>query len=331
EIGRGGMGAVFLAERADDEYQKRVAIKLIKRGMDTDSVLRHFRNERQILASFDHPNIARLFDGGTTENGLPYFVMECVEGLAIDRYCNTHGLSISERLKLFLEVCAAVSYAHRHTVIHRDIKPSNILVTSEGIPKLLDFGIAKLLHTDGDAATIVTATGLRVMTPEYGSPEQLEGRPVTAATDVYSLGMVLYQVLTGRSPYDFKSRSPVEIARAITETEPKKPSTAIAISDGSFKSQIPNPKLLRGDLDNVVLMALRKDPARRYQSAEQLSEDIRRYLEGLPVVARKDTIGYRSAKFLRRNPILAAAATMCLLLTLAVGWLLREQLLAPRI
>jgi len=330
ELGRGGMGVVYLAERADKHYEKRVAIKLIKRGMDTDSVLRHFHNERQILASFDHPSIARLFDGGTTENGLPYFVMEYVEGLPIDEYCDTHGLSINERLKLFLEVCTAVTYAHRHTVIHRDIKPSNVLVTNEGVPKLLDFGIAKLLQADGNGATIVTATGLRVMTPQYASPEQLEGRSVTVATDVYSLGMVLYQVLTGRTPYEFKSCSPGDIARAVAETEPKKPSTAIVTSDGTSKSQIPNPKLLRGDLDNIVLMALRKDPARRYQSAEEFSKDVQRYLEGLPVVARKDTLGYRSAKFLRRNPVLAAAATACVMLALAVVWLVRAQLLVPR-
>ena len=191
EIGRGGMGAVYLAERADAAYQKRVAIKLIKRGMDTDSVLRHFHNERQILANFDHPNIARLFDGGTTENGLPYFVMEYVEGVPIDEYCNRHDLPILERLKLFREVCAAVSYAHGHLVIHRDIKRSNILVTAQGLPKLLDFGIAKILQQGDGPEPLVTMTGLRLMTPEYASPEQVRGEPVTTASDVYSLGVVL--------------------------------------------------------------------------------------------------------------------------------------------
>ena len=226
EIGRGGMGAVFLAERADDEYQKQVALKLIKRGTDTDSVLRHFRNERQILAGFDHANIARLFDGGTTESGLPYFVMEYVEGLPIDEYCNAQGLSVIERLKLFREVCAAVSYAHRHLVIHRDIKRSNILVTAEGVPKLLDFGIAKLLQ-EGDEP-LATMTGMRLMTPQSASPEQVRGEPVTTASDVYSLGVVLYELLCGRSPYQFPSQSPHEMARVITEAEPKKPSTAVA-------------------------------------------------------------------------------------------------------
>lgn len=312
EVGRGGMGAVFLAERADDQYQKQVAIKLIKRGTDTDSVLRHFRNERQILAGFDHPNIARLFDGGTSESGLPYFVMEYIEGLPIDEYCNAHALSVVERLKLFREVCAAVSYAHRHLVIHRDIKRSNILVTAEGVPKLLDFGIAKILQPD--AEPLATMTGMRLMTPECASPEQARGQPVTTASDVYSLGLVLYELLCGRSPYQFTSQTPHEMARVITETEPKKPSTAIAPSDGSFKSQIPNPKILRGDLDNIVLMALRKEPERRYQSVEQFSEDIRRHLEARPVHARKDTFGYRSAKFIRRNKAALAAAALVLLI-----------------
>src|SRR5437764_7051931 len=201
EIGRGGMGAVYLGERADEQYKKQVAIKLIKRGMDTDSVLRRFRNERQILASFDHPNIARLFDGGSTKVGLPYFVMEYVEGMPIDKYCQKGQLTIPERLRLFLQVCGAVSYAHRHTVIHRDIKPSNILVTVDGVPKLLDFGIAKILQSGDGDEPLVTATGVRPMTPEYASPEQVRGALLTTASDVYSLGVVLYALLTGTSPY----------------------------------------------------------------------------------------------------------------------------------
>ncbi len=308
EIGRGGMGAVFLAERADDQYQKQVAIKLIKRGTDTDSVLRQFRKERQILASLEHPNIARLLDGGTTDDGLPYFVMEHIDGLPIDEYCNTHALSVVERLKLFREVCAAVSHAHRHLVIHRDIKRSNILITAEGVPKLLDFGIAKILQ-QSDEQPQVTMTAVRPMTPEYASPEQMLGQPVTTASDVYSLGVVLYELLCGRSPYQFTSQSPHEMMRVINDTEPKKPSTAIA-GDG-------NPKLLRGDLDNIVLMALRKEPARRYQSVEQLSEDIRRHLEARPVLARKDTVGYRAAKFVRRNK--AALAVAALVLMMLIG------------
>jgi eukaryotic-like serine/threonine-protein kinase len=312
EIGRGGMGAVYLAERADEQYEKRVAIKVIKRGMDTDSVLRHFRNERQILASFDHPNIARLFDGGTTEDGLPYFVMEYVEGVPIDKYCHAHRVSITERLKLFREVCAAVIYAHRRTVIHRDIKPSNILVTSEGVPKLLDFGIAKVLQAGDGGGALMTATGLRPMTPEYASPEQVRGEPVTTASDVYSLGVVFYELLTGRSPYAFTSRSPLDVERTITDTEPRRPSIAVT-SNGNKQSRVRDGKLLRGDLDNIVLTALRKEPTRRYQSVEQFSEDIRRHLEARPVLARKDTIGYRAGKFVRRNTVATAAVALVFL------------------
>ena len=311
EIGRGGMGAVYLAERADAAYQKRVAIKLIKRGMDTDSVLRHFHNERQILANFDHPNIARLFDGGTTENGLPYFVMEYVEGVPIDEYCNRHDLPILERLKLFREVCAAVSYAHGHLVIHRDIKRSNILVTAQGLPKLLDFGIAKILQQGDGPEPLVTMTGLRLMTPEYASPEQVRGEPVTTASDVYSLGVVLYELLTGSSPYRFTSRAPRDVERAITEQEPTRPSTAAP--DSNRKSAIANRRSLRGDLDNIILMALRKEPERRYQSVEQFSEDIRRHLELRPVLARKDTVRYRATKFIRRNKAAVAAAALVLI------------------
>ena len=323
EIGRGGMGAVYLAERADEQYQKQVAIKLIKRGMDTDTVLRHFRNERQILAGFDHPNIARLFDGGTTEECLPYFVMEYVEGVPIDKYCDAHSLSIVKRLQLFREVCAAVSYAHRHTVIHRDIKQSNILVTADGVPKLLDFGIAKILTAGDQAEALMTMTGMRPMTPEYASPEQVRAEPLTTASDVYSLGVVLYELLTGSSPYRFSTHSPREIEQAITEQQPTRPSTAVARAenpklDPSRTSSFRNSKILKGDLDNIVLMALRKEPARRYQSVEQLSEDIRRHLENQPVLARKDTIGYRASKFLRRNKV-AAAAGFLIVVTLTGG------------
>jgi serine/threonine protein kinase len=313
EIGRGGMGAVYLAERADAQYQKRVAIKLVKRGMDTEAVLRHFRNERQILATFDHPNIARLLDGGTAGSGLPYFVMEYVEGLPIDAYCETHALPLNERLELFREVCAAVTYAHRHAVIHRDIKPSNILVTKDGAPKLLDFGIAKILQPGGAIEASATITGLRLLTPEYASPEQVQGKPLTTATDVYSLGVVLYQLITGQKPYRLKTGTPEEISRAITEQEPARPSTAVAKSNARSKSQIPNPKLLRGDLDNIALKALRKEPERRYPSVEQFSEDIRRHLEARPIRARKDTIHYRAVKFGQRNRVATAAALLVFL------------------
>lgn len=331
EIGRGGMGAVYLAQR-EDEFEKRVAIKIIKRGMDTHDMLRRFRNERQILAHLDHPNIARLLDGGSTADGLPYFVMEYVDGLAIDEYCTTHDLAIPERLKLFRQVCAAVSYAHQHLAIHRDIKPSNILVTADGTPKLLDFGIAKLLAAAPDAPA--TATALPLMTPEYASPEQARGDAgISTASDVYSLGVVLYELLTGRRPYLFLNRRADSIAMVICETEPERPSAALADSgmrNAELKknsiaeartnphSEIRNPKLLRGDLDNIILMALRKDPVRRYLSVDQFSEDLRRHLEGLPVSARADTFRYRAGKFVQRNKVASLAATL-VVLTLGAG------------
>jgi len=323
-ISAGGMGAVYLAERADQQYEKQVAIKLIKRGMDTDSVLRHFRHERQILASFEHPNIGRLLDGGATEAGLPYFVMEYVKGLPIDEYCDKHSLSITERLKLFRKICAAVAYAHRRTVIHRDIKPSNVLVTSDGTPKLLDFGIAKILQSGSGAEVLATITGVRLMTPEYASPEQMRGQPVTTATDVYSLGVVLYQLLTGQKPYRLKTRTPEEISRAILEQEPQRPSSVVAsASSRSSAGWKPAPQL-RGDLDNIVLMSLRKEPERRYQSVEQFSEDIRRHLHSLPVLARKDTFRYRAGKFIRRNAVATGAAALAFLTLLggviATSW-----------
>jgi len=224
EIGRGGMGEVYRAIRADGQYTKEVAIKLVRGGYDSAAVLERFLHERQILASLDHPNIARLFDGGTTEEGVPYLVMELVEGTAIDQYCEKHNLDVNDRLRLFTQVCAAVQYAHQRLVIHRDIKPSNILVTADRVPKLLDFGIAKLLDsTAGHETTLLGA-----MTPEYASPEQVRGEPITTATDVYSLGVVLYRLLTGVSPYPQSARTPLEFARIICEVEPTKPSSAVA-------------------------------------------------------------------------------------------------------
>jgi Tol biopolymer transport system component/serine/threonine protein kinase/Tfp pilus assembly protein PilF len=307
EIGRGGMGAVFMAERADQEFFQRVAIKLIKRGMDTDFILKRFRNERQILANLNHQNIARLLDGGTTEDGLPYFVMEFIEGAPLTKFCDEKRLTINERLKLFLRVCAAVQFAHENKVLHRDIKPGNILVTKEGVPKLLDFGIAKLLDPELAFDTLEpTATAMRLMTPEYASPEQVRGETVTTATDVYSLGVLLYEILTGHRPYRFPSRLAHDVARVICEEVPIRPSNAVVKTEKSFNSKenqtvlitpeevcrnrrTTNQELqqeLRGDLDNIVLKALIKEPNLRYTSVEDFVNDINRHLEGLPVSAK---------------------------------------------
>ena len=333
-IGAGGMGAVYLAKRADGQFEKRVAIKIIKRGMDSEAILKRFLRERQILANLEHPNIARLLDAGMTADGLPFLVMECVEGVSIGDFCRANALSINERLELFLNVCAAVSYAHQVLIVHRDLKHSNILVTSDGVPKLLDFGIAKLLKSD-EAETLTNAD-LRVFTPEYASPEQVRGEIITTASDTYSLGVILYEILTETRPYSFDSASFVQIIRAVCETEPVAPSRVIwdlgfgiwdSKSIGSSsntltdktpqnlnpKSQIPNPKSLRGDLDNIILKALQKEPARRYSSVEKFADDIRRHLKGLPVSARRETLGYRAEKFVRRNRIAVVAAGLIFL------------------
>jgi serine/threonine protein kinase/tetratricopeptide (TPR) repeat protein len=337
-IGQGGMGAVYLAARSDQVFQKEVAIKLIKRGQDTDDVIRRFRGERQILASLDHPNITRLLDGGTTDDGIPYFVMEYIHGQPIDSYCDSHKLDIAERLKLFQSVCSAVHFAHQNLVIHRDIKSGNILVTAEGVPRLLDFGIAKLLASEPSVAD-PTLTIARRMTPESASPEQVRGGSITTASDVYSLGVLLYKLLTGHSPYRLAGRSPDQIERAICEEDPEKPSAVIDRVEGAATPQSVSEtgegapdklrRRLRGDLDNILLMALRKEPPRRYASVLQFSEDIRRHLEGLPVIARRDTPGYRAAKFVGRHKTgVAAAALIFLSLTTGIVATLRQTRLA---
>jgi len=338
EIGRGGMGSVYLAERADEEFEQRVALKVVRRGMDTEEIVRRFRSERQILAHLDHPNIAKLFDGGTTEDGRPFFVMEHVEGLPIDQYCDDRKLPTRERLELFRSVCSAVHFAHQNLVVHRDLKPHNILVTPDGIPKLLDFGIAKLLDPSQEILAL-TRADLRPMTPEYASPEQVRGEAITTASDVYALGVLLYVLLTGHSPYRPATRDAQSLAKAICETNPLRPSSAVGRvgevkrSDGTKSELTPESvsrvrdgeeRLLRrrlaGDLDNIVLRAMQKDPARRYSSVDQLSNDISRHLQGLPVIARKDTLGYRTAKFVGRHKlgVTVAAAVLLLILSFSI-------------
>ncbi|RPH69668.1 MAG: serine/threonine protein kinase [Myxococcaceae bacterium] len=336
ELGRGGMGTVWLAARADEQFEKRVALKVV-RASDSEQVLRYFRQERQILAGLEHPNIARLLDGGTTEDGLPYFVMEHVEGVPIDRYCDEHKLPVLERLRLFEAVCSAVQHAHRSLVVHRDLKPSNILVTGEGVPKLLDFGIAKLLNP-GVAGGLSQETVL-AMTPEYASPEQVRGRAITTATDVYSLGVILYELLTGHPPYRVKSREHVEVLKAVCEVEPERPSTAVGRTgerhqpDGTTVTTTPEEtgrlrhetpqrlrKRLKGDLDAMVMAALQKDPLQRYASVEGLARDIQRYLDGRPITARRTSTIYRIRKLAGRHKlgVAAAGAILALLVVLAV-------------
>ena len=317
ELGRGGMGSVYLAERADAQFTMRVAIKLIKRGMDSDGVLQRFRHERQILAGLEHPNIARLLDGGTTVEGLPYFVMEYVDGQPIDDYCRAQRLSIEQRLGLFHSVCAAVFYAHQRLVIHRDIKPSNILVTADGVPKLLDFGIAKLLD-GGGADVTVTEFGGNAMTPQYASPEQLRGQRVTTVSDVYALGVLLYELLAGARPYELSGKTAGEALQVVTTTDVVKPSVMAQKTDQVLARR------LRGDLDTIVLTAMRQDPAQRYASVALLAEDVRRHVDGLPVVARGDSWTYRTARFVRRRKLgVAAAAAIVLSLVggvIATAW-----------
>ncbi|HYZ83625.1 MAG TPA: serine/threonine-protein kinase [Bryobacteraceae bacterium] len=311
EIGRGGMGTVYLAVRVDEQYIQAVAIKLVRKGMDSEFILNRFRHERQILANLNHPNIAGILDGGTTSDGRPYFVMEYIEGKPILEYCEENNLNIRQRLELFCNVCSAVYHAHQKLVIHRDIKPANILVTSEGVPKLLDFGIAKLLVPElfpgGEPAT---ATTFRLMTPDYASPEQVMGDPLTTATDVYSLGATLFELITGVRPWRVQDRQTREIEQAICTADTPKPSSVV--KDARKRREIER------DLDNIVLMAMRKEPERRYSSVDQFANDIKRYLQDLPVVARKDTLPYRVSKVIRRNRT-ATVISVVLFITLISG------------
>jgi len=323
EIGRGGMAVVYLGERDDQNYRKRVAIKMVRPGIGTEQVLLRFRNERQTLAALDHPNIVKLLDGASTEDGLPYLVMDYVEGVPINEYCDVNRLSVSGRVQLFRSVCSAVQYAHQNLVIHRDLKPGNILITKEGLARLLDFGIAKLLNPEFVQAPLVTRTDSRPMTPEYASPEQVRGDTVTIATDIYSLGVMLYEILTGHRPYEVADSSWGEIERLVCDKEPPRPSTKIALDRERVKAtaqlRSAEPKqlvsLLRGDLDWITMKALEKDPSRRYATASELSADLGRYLCHEPVLARPASTAYRARKYVRRHPAgVAIAAGLVLLL-----------------
>lgn len=345
-IGAGGMGAVYRATRIDDEYRQNVAIKIITGVFASKQLVHRFRAERQILANLNHPNVARLIDGGTTPEGLPYLVMEYVEGTPIDEYCDAHRLPLRERLELFLQLCAAVQCAHQNLIVHRDLKPGNILVTAEGMPKLLDFGIAKLLQpVEPGAGSERTLTGM--MTPDYASPEQLENKATTTASDVYSLGVVLYLLLTGRKPYAKTPNAPQQ-AQAIDAAGPLRPSasigrtesagsgdrtTAVAtlVSNRSGQSIQRLQKELAGDIDAIVLKSLERDPARRYGSAEHFAEDIHRYLAGQPVQARLPTLGYRAAKFARRHFVaLSATIAVAIASVAAVGLIIKAERQADR-
>ena len=336
-LGEGGMGRVYLAVRADDAFRKQVAIKVIKRGMDTEAIVRRFRQERQALASLNHPYVAKLLDGGTTADGRPYFVMDYVEGLPIDGYCDRHRLTTSERLVLFRSVCSAVHHAHCNLIVHRDLKPDNIIVTADGSPRLLDFGIAKVLNPGALLQTLdLSDRAARCMTVDYASPEQVRGEPITTASDVYSLGVLLYELLTGHRPYRLEGCRPDDVERTICERDPERPSTMVTrveevrSSDAGGRITItpetvsrtrdgePNRlrRRLAGDLDTIVLMALRKEPQRRYASVEQLSDDLHRHLTGLPVRARKNTAHYRAHKFVARNRVAVAITIIVALLLL---------------
>ncbi len=313
KIGAGGMGTVYLAERLDSDFNQKAALKVIKRGMDSETIVKRFVTERKILSSLKHKNIAQLIDGGISTDGRPFFVMEFIEGKPLNQFCEENRLSLSERLEIFGQICSAVDHAHRNLTIHRDLKPSNILITKDRVPKLLDFGIAKLLSDPGIDATNSETTG-KMFTPEYAAPEQLLGKIVTTSADVYSLGVILYELLTGSRPYQIKGKSYDEIIKSVCETDPPRPSNtrsneAITWTEGSADRHFDR-QALRGDLDNIILKSMRKEPSERYGSVQLLSEDIRRFLTGLPVLARPQTIGYRFGKYIQRHKIGVAAAAI---------------------
>ena len=345
ELGRGGMGAVYLGLREEDGFVQQVAVKLIKKGMDSDEIVRRFRKERRILAGLEHPNIARLIDGGTSEDGQPYFVMEYVEGVPIDRYCREKKLNIAQRITLFRQVCEAVHFINQNLVVHRDLKPSNILITAEGLPKLLDFGIATFLDRRDDP----TRTSMRAMTPEYASPEQIQGLPVSTAGDVYSLGVLLYLLLTDHGPYRLARGGLRELEDAICNGEITRPSNAVSgewVSRDTMGEEVriaprqvamdrrEEPaalaRKLRGDLDHIVLMALRKEARHRYGSAQALADDLERYQAGFPVIAHRGSWRYHTLKFIRRNrvAVLSAGALLTLLTVFALTMAIQRQAIA---
>ncbi|GAB5518145.1 MAG: hypothetical protein RhofKO_03960 [Rhodothermales bacterium] len=318
-LGEGGMGLIYHAERVDGTFEQQVAIKFMQRGLASETAIRRFQHEQQMLARLNHSHIARLYDGGVTPSGVPFLVMEYVDGEPIDAYCDAHQLRIDQRLRLFMQVTEAVQYAHRNLIVHRDLKPANILVTPDGVPKLLDFGIAKLLAEEPSPYTApLTRTGFRVMTPEYASPEQIRGEAITTTSDVYQLGVLLYELLTGRRPYRVDSRVRHEIERIVLTEPPTRPSTALSeVANTPATTSITQARRLRleqlrrrlaGDLDMIVLMALRKEPERRYASVEALADDLERHLDGLPVDAQPDTFGYRANRFVRRHRMALGAA-----------------------
>jgi non-specific serine/threonine protein kinase/serine/threonine-protein kinase len=313
EIGRGGMGSVYLGVRDDDQFQRRVAIKTVKGDLVDDGTRRRFQRERETLACLEHPNIVMLLDSGTAEDGTAYLVMDYVEGIPIDTYCETRNLTVPERLALFRSVCGALHYAHQNLVVHRDLKPANVLVTAAGVPKVLDFGIAKLLRPDFSPATLgLTRTEFQPMTPQWASPEQVLGQPVTTATDIYSLGAVLYKLLTSHHPLEESTTSPFELEQAVVNAKLPRPSECVRSSkNGTRPGSAALSRRLRGDLDTIVMKAMRKEPQRRYASAEHLAEDIRRHLEALPVTARGDSITHRLSRFVSRNRTAVAAGILC--------------------
>ena len=335
EAGIGGMGVVYVGLRNDQEFEQKVAVKILKHGITSDYLLKRFQIERQTLASLQHSNIAKLLDGGSTEEGLPYLIMEFIEGTPITEFCDKNKLSIEERLELFRKVCLAVQYAHQNLIIHRDIKPGNILVTEDGTPKLLDFGIAKLIDEDLlEEDDGLTKTGVWHLTPEYSSPEQINGGRITTGSDIYSLGVLLYKILTGEQPYKITSSSPVTISKILQEENILKPSDKIKqitqqnSENEKVKYDVSNSEKishkLKGDLDNIILKAMNKDSDRRYASVEQFSEDLKRYLIGLPVIAQKDTTAYRFSKFVGRHKVgfisSVGFALLLIISLIAISW-----------